>query len=174
MPGAEERTILNFVQMLMQGIDLNDNQKSVLLQADRSLAVWSKLVGTDGTRERIVQVSPDGHIRVRPYEPILPVEGITLTGVTTTVHTSTASRQRCYIELVNNDGIATNTATVTIQNLTTGLAVCVATEIPPGIGTRLGHYDLDAGWFIEGLSSPANSVDIHVIVDRYNETGDTA
>lgn len=61
MPGPDERLLLNeFVKVLIQGTDLNNAQKSALLHTDRSLSIWNRLVGTTGTRERVVKLEPTG------------------------------------------------------------------------------------------------------------------
>lgn len=60
MPGPEEQVILNFVEILVDGLDLNEQQRSMLLQPDRSLSIWSQTVGYTGTRQRLIKLEETG------------------------------------------------------------------------------------------------------------------
>lgn len=118
---------------------------------------------------------PQGLARFRPYEAIHPVVGIgPMPGVDTTFYTSATVKSRVYIELVN----ASNNpaATCLVKKTTSGVEAHVypsGTKVRLGSGHRYGPYDLGPGDTISGQSSPANSIHIHVIVDRYASPGDT-
>lgn len=61
MPGPKEQLLMNeFVKLLIEGLDLNSAQKSALLHNDRALVAWGKLVGTTGTRDRLVKLELTG------------------------------------------------------------------------------------------------------------------
>ncbi len=60
MPGPTEEIILNFVRVLMQGLDLNNEQRSVLLQPDRAMSCWRMSVGYTGTRQRVMKIEETG------------------------------------------------------------------------------------------------------------------
>jgi hypothetical protein len=63
MPAPEERINLNeFMQLTLQGVDDSGNlqARSLLIRRDRALVIWSRLVGFDGTRERIHQIESTG------------------------------------------------------------------------------------------------------------------
>jgi hypothetical protein len=59
--GPSETSIIGRIKIALQGRQRGGDQESaepedILLNADRELSLWSKLVGHDGTSERIVKV----------------------------------------------------------------------------------------------------------------------
>ena len=61
MSGETNVSILGRIKMVLQGRQIGgdqeaENEQDVLLTGDRSLSLWAKIVGHDGTRERIVKV----------------------------------------------------------------------------------------------------------------------
>ena len=178
MPAPSETHVQNeFVKMALAGLIKRDDQSPsiVRLQPDRSLSVWSQTVALGGGRQRIVVADGNGLLRTRPYEPIHPVGGIGPMPAgpsSTTFYTSTGVKSRVFSEFVNSTAAAA-TYTCTKTNSAVAAQVALATPCPQGVGIRVGPYDLEAGGTIEGFSTPANSVHIHVIVDQYGDPGDT-
>ena len=64
MPGPTEAVVISFVRVLMQGLDLNEEQRSVLLQPDRAMSCWRMSVGYTGTRQRVMKIEETGEQNV--------------------------------------------------------------------------------------------------------------
>ena len=178
MPAPQEQSLINrFVKWILQGrAEDSDVPKDVLIRKDRSLVVWGRLVGRSGARgERLVALDPNDLLRVRPFEPIFPVDSILMPTVPAVGFTSTAARSRVRVDVVNTSGSEIATFQV-FRNFdgasgSRGL-VGPATPAKEGVGVRVGFFDLDPGGTISGSSSPPNSCTLHITVERYSPTGD--
>jgi hypothetical protein len=172
-----EFTIVNeYLPMILRGTDLNKQTKDVLIRPDRSLSVWSQMVGRNSKGQRIVELDPSDILRMRLYEPLFPITSILMPGALTAAYTSTGVRSTVRIDMVNTIGDPTATCHVVrdVDGVTGDFDITnSATPVPDGVGIRLGHFDLDAGGTISGSSNPANSCTLTVTVERYSSAGDT-
>ena len=69
MSGESNVTILGFIRTVLQGRQRGGDQEAaeprdVLLTPDRDLSVFGKLIGNDGTRDRIVKVEDSREIGI--------------------------------------------------------------------------------------------------------------
>lgn len=179
MPAPEERIAKNeYVRMTLEGVDDTGNEvpRSVLIRKDRALVIWSRMVAFNGNREQVIRADAQSLLRMRPYEPILPVRPVVLSGTLATIYTSTAARSEVWCDVVNHGNSTSATCRVTHQ-----VASPVGefdwypsvTPVPLGVPIRTGYIQLESGDAIRASCSPSSTVTIHVHVQRYNPTGDT-
>jgi hypothetical protein len=166
------------MRMRLEGVDDSGNEESrtLLMRRDRALVIWSRLVGFNGTREQILASDAQNLLRIKPYEPLLPISPTILTGTLATVYTSTSRRSRIWCDVVNHGNSTTATVNVVQRVAASGDEFNwypSTTPVPIGVPIRTGFIHLESGDLLRASCSPASTVTIHVHVDRYNATGDT-
>lgn len=182
MPAPSEIVSLNqFVKMVLQGTineDKRGSTRDVLIRPDRSLVLWSRLVGHDAAsdRERVALLDAAAMLRMRPYEPIFPVTPRLMPSSLATAFTSTAARTEVWLDVANSANSASATCHVTHLVAASGDEFDwypSATPVRTGVPIRTGFIQLESGDSIRVSSSPGDSCTVHVHVHRYNPTGDT-
>jgi hypothetical protein len=178
--GDTNLSILDKIRVVLQGRQQGGDQQAATVQdirltPDRDVSIWSKTVGHDGTRERIVTLDANGILRLRPYEAQHPIDGVVLTATLATIYTSADAESRVWVEVVNTlNAAATCQVTRHVNAASAGFSLLPSgTPVPQGVGIRIGPFDLLDTGFIRGSSSPGNSCTMHLTIDRYNATGDT-
>ncbi len=178
MPSPEELFFLNeFVKFVLAGqVKEGEKPKMVKFEPDRSLSVFSQLAALQDGKRRIVQADDNGLLRIRPYEPQHPLEAVALIATPTTIYTATDAEARVLVEVVNTTSASATCAVKRYVNSgSTGFEVLPSgTPVPQGVGVRVGPYDLSDTGYITASCTPASACTIHLTIDQFNATGDTA